>query len=176
MIEQIENDPQRIKVLLSKLKAMAERGEKHERDVAKLKMKQLLAKYGLRQSKTNSNYRTFKVTDWGDHKNLLLQCIIDTRPYAQMSGNKTYKKIYAELDSYQYIEVLAKWNYYWNELVQQKKALFIAFVVKNDIGIIDNYNNESEIKSYDMESVLNIMGTLKGERFKNSQQKVICNV
>jgi hypothetical protein len=79
------------------------------------------------------------------------------------------------LDSYQYIEVLAKWNYYWKELIEQKKALFIAFVVKNDIGIIDNNNNQAEIKSYDMESVLSIMGTLKGERFKKSQQKVITN-
>ena len=131
----LSSDPNKVKLQLEKLKAMAEQGEKHERKVALQKMYALMRKHGF--SSGDSNYRTFKVTDWNDHKNLLLQCILDTKPNAEMEGNKTSKKIHVTLNDYEFVAVLEKWDFYWKELLQQKKALFIAFVVKLDISFFE---------------------------------------
>ena len=167
----LSNDSSKIKALLDKLKALAERGEKHERNTARLKMNALMRKHGF--SSGDSNYRTFKVSDWADHKNLLLQCILDTKPNAKMEGNKVSKKIHVTLNDYEFIEVLEKWDFYWKELLQQKKALFIAFVVKHNIGTNVNHNYPSAVKSFDMESVVKITGVLKNNKYKSRHQKAI---
>ena len=83
----------KIEALLSKLKAMAEGGEEHEREVALTKMNELLKKYGLNSASYKKQEREFKVLDWTDHKNLLLQCIIDSKHTAKMKGDKSRKRI-----------------------------------------------------------------------------------
>lgn len=157
--------------LLDKLTAMAERGEKHESQVAALKIKQLQKKYSLNNRSLN-NQRVFKVQDWADHKNLLLQCIIDSKPTAKMEGDKTKKAILVDLTEQEFIEVNEKWKFYWKKLSIQKDALFAAFVIKNKIGVNRLNNTPEDTRVYDINSIIKFVKTIDEKPLKRSQKKL----
>lgn len=98
MSEKIEykgRDIETVRKLISKLKDMAEKGEKGEREVAFEKLKEILKKYKLTEQgvlKPLAKNCTFKLSDWHDHLNLLVQCIQDTKPGVAMDGDKKGKK------------------------------------------------------------------------------------
>lgn len=173
MVRKHSKDPQKVKLLLDKLRAMAERGEKNERIVAKIKLEDLLVKYDIQGNYDKSNKRIFKVKDWADHKNLLLQCIVDTKPYARMEGYKAGKKIIVELDELEYILVSEKWEFYWKEYLIQKEALFAAFVLKNKIGIGNNYGDEEIIMPIDIKMVAKLTNLMTSSPFVNKRQKTL---
>lgn len=172
------NDHEKIQALLLKLKAMAERGEAHERDVAQIKLDDLIAKYNLEPGKAKNDKRIFKVRDWAEHKNLLLQCIIDVKANAKMEGDKTGKKIYVELEDLEYIEVCEKWDYYWKEFLIQKEGLFTAFVVKNKIGTNGNDEKNTDLNEDRISETVKFMAVIDQKKFANKNKnwfKLILN-
>ena len=140
------SDLNKIKVLISKVEALADKGVGGEKENAKIKLKELLDKYNIKKFKENENkLRTFKLADFGDCKTIMTHCIIDTKKDAEIEGYKTKKELYCKLTDKEYIEVCEKFNHYYPEFYKQREAFIKAFIIKNDLGIIDSgQNNEVE--------------------------------
>lgn len=170
MATSIPKDQKKLKELLDKLKAMAERGEKNERIVAQIKLEDLIRKYGILSHESKSNKRIIKVKDWLEHKNLLLQCIIDTKPDAKMEGYKAGKKIMVVLNDLEYILVCEKLEFYWKKYLHQKDALFIAFVVKNRIGIEGNDGEKVKEIRIDVKKAASFVNAMETNQFINKRQ------
>jgi len=140
------SDLNKIKVLISKVEALADKGVGGEKENAKIKLKELLDKYNIKKFKENENkLRTFKLVDFADCKTIMTHCIIDTKKDAEIEGYKTKKELYCKLTDKEYIEVCEKFNHYYPEFYKQREAFIKAFIIKNDLGIIDSgQNNEVE--------------------------------
>ncbi len=166
-------DIETVKKLVSKLKAMVEKGEKGEREVANAKLKEILKKYNLTEigvlQPLVKNY-VFKVSDWHDHLNLLVQCIQDTKPGVSMDGDKRGKKLFVELNDIEYLEVMEKINFYWEEYTRLRTSVFAAFVLKNNIGISGN-NEEACKNEFNIDEIVEYMKVINEKPFKDSNQK-----
>ncbi len=159
--------------LIPKLIAMAEKGEPGERDVAKEKLKQLLKKYSLSENdlqKSKSKERVFKVNDWDDHMNLLLHCILDTKPEASMNGDKKARKICVLLTDLEYLEVAEKFNFYWSEYIKLKHSVFAAFILKNEIGIVEGVAEENS-NDFHIEKITELIKNIEAKPFTNLKRK-----
>jgi hypothetical protein len=166
-------DIETVKNLVSKLKAMAERGEKGERDVAFAKLKEILKKYNLKEQGVLQplvkNY-VFKVSDWHDHLNLLVQCIQDTKPGVAMDGDKKGKKLFVELNDIEYLEVMEKVSFYWEEYTRLRASVFAAFVLKNKIGIIGNSDSNCK-NEFNVDEIVECMKVINEKPFKDNSQR-----
>lgn len=166
-------DIETVKKLVSKLKVMAEKGERAEREVANAKLKEILKKYNLTEvgvlQPLVKNY-VFKVSDWHDHLNLLVQCIQDTKPGVAMDGDKRGKKLFVELNDIEYLEVMEKINFYWEEYTRLRASVFAAFVLKNNIGIAGN-KEETCKNEFNIDEIVEYMKVINEKPFKDSNQK-----
>jgi|694.fasta_scaffold113211_6 hypothetical protein len=157
------SDLNKIKVLISKVEALADKGVGGEKENAKIKLKELLDKYNIKKFKENENkLRTFKLVDFADCKTIMTHCIIDTKKDAEIEGYKTKKELYCKLTDKEYIEVCEKFNHYYPEFYKQREAFIKAFIIKNDLGIIDSgQNNEVE----DLSMINNMLKSVSQNKF-----------
>lgn len=87
MNNQHNPDLEKIKELLKKVQALAERGIEGEKEAAKGKLKILLAKYNVSLSEIIKNRKTkreFSLKNTGECATILLHCILDTEPKAKV--------------------------------------------------------------------------------------------
>jgi len=132
------SDSAKIKALIKKVKVLSERGEGGERETAKIKLKELTDKYQIKKLDESKNVkRDFRLVDFNDCKTIMTHCILDTKPTAKISGNEKKQELYCTLTDVEYIEVCEKFNHYYPEFYKQKELLLKAFIIKNDLGIID---------------------------------------
>ena len=132
------NDSKKIRELIKKVKVLAERGEKGERDVAKVKLKELMEKYQLTKfEESKSKKRSFKLVDFNDCKTIMVHCILDTKKTAQVEGDERKKELYCGLTDEEYIDVCEKFNHYYPEFCNQREAFVKAFILTNNLGIVD---------------------------------------
>jgi hypothetical protein len=166
------SDLNKIKVLISKVEALADKGVGGEKENAKIKLKELLDKYNIKKFKENENkLRTFKLVDFADCKTIMTHCIIDTKKDAEIEGYKTKKELYCKLTDKEYIEVCEKFNHYYPEFYKQREAFIKAFIIKNDLGIIDSgQNNEVE----DLSMINSMLKSVSQNKFTKNPYLIAC--
>ena len=162
-----DSDLAKIKSLINKVKALSEKGVGGEKENAKIKLKELLDKYNLKKFKENeSKLRTFKLADFGDCKTIMTHCIIDTKKDAEIEGYKTKKELYCKLTDMEYIEVCEKFNHYYPEFHKQREAFIKAFIIKNDLGIIDSGQNDED---ENLSIINNMLKSVKESKYKKTK-------
>jgi hypothetical protein len=166
---------QKLIELVKKLNEMALRGEPNERLVAKKKLDEITKKYKVKIDKltsVNSKKRIFKLVSYTDEKDILVHSILDTNPDAKLLGNEHLRQIYATLTDEEYKTVKEKFNFYWNEYLKERNALLAAFILKNDIGIVDSQEEEME---KDISAIINYMDVLSSTKFNQKKLKGTSN-
>lgn len=158
-------DSNEIKKLISKVKNLAEHGDKGERDNAKAKLKILLEKYNIKKFEEAKNkQRSFKLKDYEDCQVIMTHCILDTNKDCQITGDKRKKELYCKLTDKEYIDVCEKFNHYYTEYYKQKENFLKAFIIKNDLGIVDS----NVVSDIDIESILDVIDSVQ----ENKQMKI----
>lgn len=161
------NDSKKIRELIKKVKVLAERGDKGERDVAKVKLKQLMEKYQLTKfEESKIKIRSFKLSDFGDCKTIMVHCVLDTKPTAMVEGSLQKKEIYCDLTDEEYIDVCEKFNHYYPEFHRQREAFIKAFILANDLGIVDG---QSDLGEEDIINIKNMMNNVRATSYKNNK-------
>ena len=141
-------DSQSIKALIEKVRELALRGDDGEKSNAESKLKLLMDKYRIRKFEEEQELeRVFKLADFGDCKTIMVHCILDTKADACITGNERRKEIYCVLSDEQYIDVCEKFHHYFPLFYKQKDAFVKAFIIKNNLGIIDG-DSEVDLKRF----------------------------
>jgi hypothetical protein len=161
------SDSKKIKELIKKVKALAERGEKGERDVAKSKLTELMDKYKITKfEESKRKKRTFRLADFNDCKTIMVHCILDTQPKADIEGSLQKKELYCLLTDEEYIDICEKFNHYFPEFHRQREAFTKAFIIKNDLGIIDGESSDDDDSVNDISGII---GGIKQTSYKNKK-------
>jgi len=161
------NDSKRIKDLIKKVRVLAERGEKNERDVAKVKLAELMEKYQLTKfEESKSKKRSFKLIDFCDCKTIMVHCILDTNATTTIDGSLQKKELYCNLTDEEYVNVCEKFNHYYPEFVNQREAFMKAFILTNDLGIVDG---ECETQEEDINNIKNMMQNVRATNYKSNK-------
>ena len=155
-----------IKAKLKKVKALAEKGEKGERETAKKMLKDLTEKYSnIKLKEKKLRKRTFKLADFEDCKTIMVHCILNANPDASIEGNLRRKELYVRLTNEEYSNVVFTFNHYYPIYASQKSSFLIAFILKNNLGVSKGQdvgdNNE------DVNEIIGIMANLKAVPYPN---------
>lgn len=159
-------DSKKIKSLMKKIKELADRGDAYERDVARDKLKELMAKYNLKKFEPKVKMRSFKLANYEDCKDIMVHCIIDTEPKSQIEGSLKSKELYVKLTDEQYVDVCEKFNHYYPEYYRQKQLFLKAFILKNEIGIVESENDEQE--ESEIEDLVSILNFVKEKKYSKN--------
>jgi len=158
--------------LIMKLRVMADRGTPNERVSAQNKLDNICEKYRININELlfpkSLKKRTFRLHSFTDEKDILIHCILDSVPESEVQGNETLRQIQVKLTDSKYKEVLDKFNHYWSLYQKERDALLTAFIIKNNIGIIDNSSSEKEINQ-DVESIIDYLSVVKQENYKSNE-------
>lgn len=158
-----DKDSNNIKVLISKVKSLADNGEAGEKETAKRKLTELLIKYNIKKfDESKYKNRSFKLADFNDCKIIMVHCILDTLKNAKIEGNTRKKELYCKLTDEQYIDVCQKFNHYYPEFIKQREAFIKAFIIKNNLGIIEGENNTHK---EEIESIRSIYSSINANRY-----------
>lgn len=164
------SDSKKIKELIRKVRTLAERGDKGEREVAKEKLRELMNKYHIKKfEESKSKKRSFKLADFNDCKTIMIHCILDTQPKAKVEGSLQKKELYCNLTDEEYIDVCEKFNHYFPEFHKQRDFFVKAFILSNDLGIVEDVFGEDEIES-SLNSIMSIMKNIKPTSYKKHKQ------
>ena len=173
-------DTEKVKELLRKLEAMANRGESGERDVARAKLHEIAKKYGVSldsigtDEKPSQNQNPDKPDTHFDltrifpcrnkeYQLLLAHCIFECIPDAKINELRSPKfSIVVEMEAVTYIKVCEMIKHYWAAYSKEKDAFFRAFIAKNKIGVIPatktaspKFSNEEILKIRSMANSIN---------------------
>ena len=171
MAEIKDSDSGKIKLLMQKVRALADKGEGGEKENAKIKLSELLEKYNIKKfEEKSSKTRVFKLADFSDCKIIMIHCIIDTLKSSKIEGCKAKKEIYCKLTDEQYIDVCQKFNHYFPTFVRQRENFIKAFILKNDLGISDltpiqNDNTENK----EISEISEMMKGINDNKFKKNK-------
>lgn len=160
--------------LLLKFKALSEQGNGGEKTTANEMLNKALKKHGLTiedLEKEEMETRTFKIKDKSDSLNVLVQCIYDVHPDAKITQAVNALKIFCDLNSSEYIEVLEKYHHYYNYWLKEKSQLFVAFLVKNRLGT--DRKSSVEIDEEEQNSIIKKMEVMKDNKFIDKNLKML---
>jgi hypothetical protein len=160
------NDSKKIKSLIKKVKELADRGDDNERDVAKMKLAELMNKYNLKKFEPKIKKRSFKLANYEDCKDIMVHCIIDTNSKSEIEGSLQKKELYVKLTDEEYVDVCEKFNHYYPEYYKQKQLLLKAFILKNEIGIVQSENDEQE--DTEIEDLVSVLNFVKEKRYSKN--------
>lgn len=161
------SDSRKVMELIRKVRTLAERGENGERDNAKVKLRELMEKYQITKfEESKKKKRSFKLADFNDCKTIMVHCILDTVAKAKIDGSLQKRELYCNMTDVQYIEVCEKFNHYYPEFHRQREAFVKAFILKNDLGIVDSQSGE-ENDSDSVSDIANIIGSVKPSSYKS---------
>jgi hypothetical protein len=160
-------DSEKIKNLISKVEKLADRGDSGEKENAKAKLKILLEKYNIKKFEEQKNKeRSFKLSDFVDCKTIMVHCILDTKKDSEITGDARKKELYCKLNDKEYIDVCEKFNHYYPLYHRQKDALINAFIIKNNLGIVDS---DIDVSSIDIDSIKEIIDSVDSKRFQQGR-------
>ena len=164
-------DSKKIKELIAKVKKLAERGEKGERENAKDKLKMLLDKYNITKfEESKIKERSFKLSDFNDCKVIMVHCIIDTNKDCEINGDARKKELYCKLSDKEYVDVCEKFNHYYPEYYRQKESLIKAFIIKNDLGIDGIEDDDVTISEDEINGINEIINSIVKKPYKKKAE------
>lgn len=170
---------ERIKILIDKLKTLAERGEAGEAQVAKEKLELILGKYGLTLEElakdTEESERTFYFNDkW--EKRLIVQIVAyylgkpGVRAAAKSMSAKEGTVVFS-LTNELYIDITRTYEAAKEDLTKEMDIMFIAFVQKHNLGVTESNSSKGNLDSETLWKVLNMMSGLSTEGTPVSSRK-----
>lgn len=166
-----DKDSKKIKLLMSKVKALADKGEAGERETAKRKLAELLVKYNITKfEESKYKKRSFKLSDFNDCKTIMVHCILDTVPKIDIDGNRSKKELYCKLTDEQYIDVCQKFNHYFPEFHKQREAFVKAFIIKNDLGIVEG---DSDIELDEIKHIKDMFSVVDEKRYGKNEKLLL---
>ena len=166
-----DSDSKKIKALMVKVKALADKGEGGEKETAKRKLAELLHKYNITKfDERKYKKRTFKLADFNDCKTIMIHCIIDTNKTSQIEGYKAKKELYCKLSDEEYVEVCEKFNHYYPIFNRQRESFVKAFILKNDLGITEYPNAIENIEDEQLGEISDFFKKIKCNRLTKSRQ------
>ena len=169
------SDSTKIRSLIKKVKALAEHGELGEKESAKVKLNQLLDKYQIKIfEEAKKKKRSFKLADFGDCKTIMVHCIFDTDSIAKIEGSKQKKELYCKLTDEEYIDVCEKFNHYYPDFYRQREAFIKAFILKNDLGIVDG-DGDDDIEQEMVSNINNLMNSVQANRLLKHKELFTSN-
>jgi len=167
------SDLSKIKSLANKLNNLYEKGDKNEKDVAKSKLDSLLKKYSIKSYNDLNVYkREFKLADWNDCLIIMTHCILDT-VNIEIEGDKKAKCLYCNLTDSQYIEVCEKFNHYYPMFVNQRDNFIKAFLLANDLGIIDA--DDKDVSDFDINGIAEVSKIVKSKKLIKNDRLIDFN-
>ncbi len=160
------DDLEKYKAKARRLLELAKRGVGGEKDNAKTKLEQLLARTGIliEEIDESLNIRTFRINS-SDDGMLLTNIILSVNPYTKIVYLPTYVK--CELDKEDHTEVIAKYRYFIKLWRIEKDLFTMSFFTKheqylrpdeyahNKFRDTKNEKNEAFAKSEKAENKLN---------------------
>lgn len=179
MNNQHNPDLEKIKELLKKVQALAERGIEGEKENAKEKLKILLAKYNVSLSEIIKNRKTkreFSLKNTGDCAEILLHCILDTEPKAKVWITPSLRKTTVWLNPQQFITVTEKFKYYWKLYETQKKQFLHAFLVKNNLGIDLNVDCSDTMTEQEIDELRKMISAVEKGNFMPENRRIETNI
>ncbi len=175
MNSQHNPDLDKIKELLKKVGALAERGIEGEKEAAKGKLKILLDKYHLTLSELTKNRKTkreFNLKNTGDCATILLHCILDTDPKAKVWITPSLRKTTTWLNPEQFINVTEKFKYYWKLYEIQKKSFLHAFLIKNNLGLAPTDDCSKTMSEKEFHDLLRMEAALEKGNFMPTNRMI----
>lgn len=161
-------DSEKIKKLMRKVKALADKGDSGEKVAAQSKLKSLMNKYDIQKfEESKIKKRTFKLSNFDDSKTIMVHCILDAVSSCDIEGSLQRKELYASMTDEQYINVLEKFNHYYPEYIKQKESFLLAFILKNNLGV-SNTGEDSEHEPCP-EKIVNFMQTMNASPYKKTK-------
>lgn len=155
-------DLDRIKEVLKKLAVLAERGEENERETALLLLQKILLKYNLSVPdlvNPDVKEREFSYVS-RDNLTLLAQCIWSINNDAHISFDSGHNKLFVNLRSSDYIEVVEKVQYYYPLYEKEKMKLMLAFICKH--GLTHNTTSCSNGNNMTEQEVRQVVVMMQG--------------
>lgn len=120
--------------LLKKLKTLAERGERGERDTASIMLRKIMDKYGITEDELDDE----KVEmHWFGFKDKLDEKLLFQILYMVLGGEAVYtngiKKIGVDCTVSQAVEIESFYSFYKVKLKEDLEVCYHAFVMKNNL-------------------------------------------
>lgn len=174
----ILNDKKKILALVKKVQKLSEAGIQGEKETAKVMLEKLLQKYNLKKFELSEKpkKRTFKLANYNDCRAIMTHCILDTVDGISIEGLKSKKELYCKLSDEQYIDVCEKFNHYYpiyHSQIQrhekQKDALLKAFLIKNNLGIVNEDGFEDEVM--DVYEIVDVISEVEAHRYAKKDLK-----
>lgn len=161
----------KMKQLLTKLKVLSQRGESGEREVAEIKMKEIMLKNALgKQTTSQKRIKTFKMADMIDSKTIMVHCIIDVDGSVEITENERKKELYARLTKEEYELVVDKFNHYYPYYIEQKNAFSKAFLIKNNLGINSKNTSNIEVSQEEIDRIINAYNIVEAKPYDIYEQ------
>jgi len=129
--------PNKIIELAKKLKTLADRGVDGEKENAITMLQNLMVKHGLSMADIEGEKRTwrrFKVLAAQDRFFLQVVANVLGDGYKQKiksTGQKIYLSV--EVTAAEYVELAAKYEFYWNHYQKELEVFYLAFIQKNHL-------------------------------------------
>ena len=134
-------------------------------------MDEISKKYSLKLdillSSVKRKKRNFKLKSYTDEKDILVHSILDTNPYSYIIGNEQLRQIHVTLSDDEVKTVKEKFDYYWKEYLKERDALLFAFIIKNEIGIVED-KSDTEIDK-DISAIITYMDVLGSKKFNQKK-------
>ncbi len=178
MNNQHHPDLDKIKNLLEKVQALAERGIEGEREAAKGKLKILLEKYNitLREiTKNKKTKRTFSLKNTTDCASIFFHVVMDVEPKANLRILASSRQMFVWLTPQQFIEVTEKYRYFWKLYEKQKELFLHAFLIKNNIGLAPNSNCRDSMSEVDADELMRLSSAISKGNFMPDSRLIEAN-
>jgi hypothetical protein len=139
--------------LLKKLKELADRGVDGEKQTAERMLQQMMKKHGITWEELNGDERTdhefFASKDQKQFLHQVAASVLGRITVQRLVKDRKYKKsIFIKCTDAEFIEINAKFNFYWQAYQRDLDTFYHAFIQKNRLfkkPEESDYDNQPEI-------------------------------
>lgn len=169
-------DMDRIREVLKKLAVLAERGEENERQTALEMLHRLLQKYNITLPdliNRDEKEREFSYSS-RDNLTILAQCIWSVNADAHVSFDSGKNKVFVNLKSSDYIEVVEKFIYFYPLYEKEKMKMMLAFICKHGLTTspTEGSSCENNMSKDEMAQVVQMMQGMNNSSFSTTRKMV----
>lgn len=151
--------------LLKKLKALADRGVGGEKENAQSMLDKMLKENNLTLEDLEGETVDIHLIKYTDEfqKKFLHQIISSVMGKISTWTHPHYKKqVIFESTVAEYIEIKAKYRFYFRDLIEQRQLFYKAYIQRNELYIKDSKPEDRELTQKEMEELLKMSQMMLG--------------
>lgn len=171
-------DLDKIKSLLNKVNALAERGIDGEKDAARKKLKVLLEKYGIALKEIQANKRIkreFSLKNKTDCLDIFQHCVYVCAPKVKVFVYTYSCKAFCSLTPEEFVAVSEKFRYYWKLYEKQKAQFLHAFLIKNNLSVSNEDNDNPTLSDVETKELMKLVSALEKGSFMPNNRMIETN-